>query len=355
MSYRVVKFINESQHVEAFLALPKNLYARNRITQNEQEERDLLCSKHILSKYFKLHKFLVYQGVKPVGRATLTIYPNDNTAYIGFFECIDNLKCAATLLGAVEKFTKSQHINCILGPVDASFWIKYRLKIDCFESRPYTNEPYNQPYYQKLFEANGYTVSLNYLSNFYSRLPNLAEAKKLFQRYHQFSHRHYQIKSPSPKDFDQTVGIIYDLLMVTYQDFPVFKPINKTDFAAYFGGYQRILDFSMMKVAYLAGKPVGFFIGLPDYGNQTARKNWLSRNRLKLRRIRARRYVMLYLGVLPEHRGLGLALVKSFVMTAFWRGSSYIGALIAQDKVTAEWGKSAVIKQYHYVLLEKKL
>ena len=44
------------------------------------------------------------------------------------------------------EYAKEHKFRKIIGPVDASFWLKYRLKINKFE-RPYTGEPYNKDYY----------------------------------------------------------------------------------------------------------------------------------------------------------------------------------------------------------------
>ena len=51
----------------------------------------------------------------------------------------------------IEKFAKENKYKRIVGPVDASFWLKYRMKINMFYKPPYTGEPYNKDYYYKLY------------------------------------------------------------------------------------------------------------------------------------------------------------------------------------------------------------
>ena len=51
--YRVIKFDNQEKYKKAFLDLPKKLYSKKEIMQNEEEEKQILEEKHLLSKYFK--------------------------------------------------------------------------------------------------------------------------------------------------------------------------------------------------------------------------------------------------------------------------------------------------------------
>lgn len=352
----VIEFTNEREHIEAFLVLPKKLYNSKNITQNEQEELQLLQGTHVLSHYFKLHPFVVYSDNTIVARACITIYPDDQVAYVGFYECSDDAEIAQALFEAIERRAQSLGCTSITGPVDASFWIKYRLKIDAFDKKMYTGEPYNTPYYYQQFLYNRYCVSQTYISNFYKTTPDLKSAKKFNDRYKEFTRKNYIIKSPKPHEYDMVLGYIYDMLMELYSDFPIFKPIEKQDFLHHYSHFRYILDYKMVKIAYLGNQPVGFFIGVPDYGNDiygtiTAAKKY----RIMLHKIRSKRYVMLYMGVKKEHQGLGKAIAKTVGFTAFMRHATIIGALIAEGKVTAQYSQENISDHSTYVLLQKKL
>ncbi len=56
---RVIEFNNEENYSKEFLKLPKKLYSKKELMQNEDEEKQIIENRHILSKYFKIHKFLV--------------------------------------------------------------------------------------------------------------------------------------------------------------------------------------------------------------------------------------------------------------------------------------------------------
>ncbi|QQS18411.1 GNAT family N-acetyltransferase [Candidatus Saccharibacteria bacterium] len=347
-----------SQHTEDFLSVPKKLYGKRDCIQNEKEERQLLLAQHPLSDYFQLTGFVVYQDGTPVARAALTIYDGDPAAYIGFFESIDDVSCSRALFAVIHSYAAMQDKRMITGPVDASFWIRYRLKTDHFDAAPYIGEPYNKSYYLNLFLDSGYRVSQKYVSNIYKNRINLKEAANFNRDYASSKREGYKIVSPKPEEFDVTLGYIYDMLMELYSDFPIFKHVSKEDFRKHFDSYRYILDYSLVKIAYHGGQPVGFFVGLPDYGNLLYGKiTPLTKLRILLKKIRSKRYIMLYLGVRKAHQGhgLGRAITRAAVTRVFMKLASCVGALIIEGKVTEEYGKTNIADQYHYVLLEKEI
>ena len=147
MNYKVIYGKNDLVYT-GFLALPGKLYQKNELTQDYDTEYKLLHEKHTLSKYFNITPFVVIDknSQMPVARCMLTYYPEDDVAYFGFFECIGQQEIAEQLLDTVSKKAKKDGKTKLSGPVDASFWIKYRLKINLFDRIPYTGEPYNKNY-----------------------------------------------------------------------------------------------------------------------------------------------------------------------------------------------------------------
>lgn len=355
--YKLIAFDKEQNYINDFLGIPKELYSRKELVQNEKEELELLLERHLLSKYFKLYKLIVYKGIKACARCILTIYPENASSYLGFFESIDDIECAKLLFEEVNNISRANNCHKIKGPIDSSFWIKYRLKINNFDKRPYVSEPYNKAYYLDLFLAGGYKIAETYVSNYYIK-PSIFGSvdKKCKERYKSFIRKGYHISSPKKRDYDTVIRIIYKLIMDLYKDFPVFKSIEEEDFVQHFRNYLHLLDFSFVKLAYYNNTAVGFVIAMPDYGNLLYGKlGFVKYAKLFLNKIRSRNYVLLYMGVKPEHYGLGNAMAQTIIKNVQRKRSTSIGALIREGKVTQRYVDSKILSSNTYVLLEYNL
>ena len=290
-----------------------------------------------------------------VGRFVITTYPNDAKAYIGFFECIDDDNIAKYLFDVAYNFAKENNYECLVGPVDASFWIKYRLKINMFERKPYTGEPYNKDYYLKLFQNNGYKIIQHYTSNIYNNVDGNYINEKYNNRYREFIDKGYKITSPKIENFNYELKQLYYLITELYKDFPIYKSLSLEDFIKTFSSYKHIINTSMIKFAYLEDKMVGFFISVPNFNNRVYHLNLL--NILKILKIKKnpKEYVMLYMGVDESHTGLGKALAYSIMKELKQSNAKSIGALARDGKVTQKYVEDLIQDKYEYVLLERKI
>ena len=355
--FRAISFDHESRQIKDFIDLPKTLYSKKYMTANETIERQLLLGKHPLSKYFKLKKHVVYdEADNPVARFILTEYKNDENLYFGFFESIDDDGVAKLVFDTVLAYAKKHKYKKIVGPLNASFWLGYRLKIDNFNKRSYFLEPYNKPYYLRLFQDNGYKVSDRYTSDFFSRNP-IHESKrnktKFVKNYAKFSSAGYTINNVSPATFNKSLREIYEMFSELYSNFPTYKPIDWVDFKKLFDNLKPLLDFKLVKIAYYDNRPVGFVVAFPNHYNLISNLTPINKLRIALKRIRSKSHVIMYMGVRRGHEGLGRAMMKPIIKQMYLQVSSVIGALIHEGTPTSEYMKEAVNDKYHYALLER--
>lgn len=351
-----VNFNQEENYIKDFLDLPKKLYTRKDNMEDTESIRKLLLNNHPLSNYFTLNKYLIYKNKEAVARFIITEYPDDkDICYIGFFECIKDNKVAKFLFNEAEKIAKEKKYKKIVGPVDASFWIKYRLKINHFEKRPYTGEPYNLKYYFNMFKDNKYKVVDHYVSNYFDKKNHEYTNVKYTEHYNEFTKLGYEIIQPKIKDFDKCIEEIYNMIMILYSDFPVFKAIKKEDFIKLFSSYKKIINMSMVRMAYYKKQPVGFFISIPNYNNIVYDLNLKKIVKVLKIKKNPKEYIMLYMGVLKEHKGLGKAIVYEINEELKRQRKSGIGALMRDGKITQTYSEEIVNFQYEYVLLEKKV
>lgn len=343
--------------IRKFLALPGRLYSQKTITGNRAEEEELLRGTHMLSHYFTLSAWIAEEDGIPLGRCALTEYPDDPTAYFGFFECEENQAAADLLIGTVEAAAAQKGYLSLEGPLDASLWIRYRFKANHFDRPPYCGEPYNLPYYPSLFTHCGFSVKEEYVSNQYRKLSKTQFSLPKYQkRYEEFLSRGYVIRSPRPGEWEQTVREVYRMVSRLYTSFLTYKPITEEEFVRYLSAYQSVADLSMIKIAYWQGRAVGFFMGLPNYGNLASRKKSPAvLCRALVKKLHCSDYVLLYMGVEPEHQGLGKALTHAIMAELAKKGAVSIGALIRQGNVNYNYADEVMEDRYRYVFMEKPL
>ena len=355
--YNAIIFNKEEKYINDFLILPRILYSKKEIMQNEIDERKIIEEIHVLNKYFKQYKILIYKEDEISGRCIVTIYPDTDTAYIGYFECIEDSECAKKLFEEAEKCIKKEGLKKMVGPVDTSFWIKYRMKIDSFDRKPYIGEPYNKQYYKKMFEENGYNILESWVSNWYTKLPLFYKKKTVYKERLEVAEKHsYEIVSPNPKDFEKTLDIIYELISDTFKEFVTYREITNEDFREIFKEYKYILDYNFVKIAYYKDEPVAFSIVLPDYKNILYKDLTIfTKIKVIIKRMRSKNYVSLYMGVKKEHKGLGKALTQKIIKNVYIRRAGCVGALITKGKITEKYIEERINKKNNYVLFEKEL
>ena len=352
---KLVEFNAEENYIEDFLSLPKKLYTKLDNMEDSNTMKDILTNNHPLSNDFKLNKYLVYKDDEVVARFIITEYNDDNkVCYIGFFECINDKKVAKFLFDEAHKIAKEKKYKKIVGPVDASFWIKYRLKINKFE-RPYTGEPYNKDYYLKLFTDNKYKICDHYTSQSYDIVDDSYFNDKFTEHYNEFKKLGYEIIKPKPEDFDKCMSEVYDLITKLYSDFPIFKNLKKESFLEIYKSYKKIINMNMVRMAYFKGQAVGFYISVPNYNNIVYHLNPINILKILHQRKHPKSYVMLYMGVDSNHRGLGKALVYSIVEELKKNNLPSIGALAHDGKISQNYAKEKINSRYEYVLLERSI
>ena len=352
--FEIVRFDKEEKYIKDFIALKKKLYTRKNNTESVSDITRILTETHPLSHYFKLDKFLIYDDGKVCGRFCFTRYEDDPVCYIGFYECVNDEKAAKFLFDNAARIASEMGYKRITGPVDCSFWIKYRLKINLFDRLPYTGEPYNLDYYLKQFTDNGYEVCEHYISNYFTKI--VEPDAKYVKRLNEFRAKGYEIRSPLPEEFDKVIGEIYVLITRLYSNFPIYRGLTEEEFRKIFNDYRLILDMRYVKMAYYQGEAVAFFIGVPDYGARVYNtKNLINLLGVLKRKKKAEAYVLPYLGALPEHAGLGAALTGAMMIQLQQTGGESIGALCRDGKISGHYAKVFFDNEYEYALLTKDI
>ncbi len=352
---KAVTFTSEKVYISAFLNLPEKLYNKNELSKSRSETLQLLLGEHVLSHYFKVVPFLVLgEDEKALARCIITLYDNEDTAFIGLFECVENEKAAEMLFNAAHSFCKNNNRNIVVGPVDASIWINYRLKCDNF-TQPYTGEPYNKNYYSHLFKQAGYYVKTRYVSNVYKKGMKF-NSEKAKKRLNEKLEKGYIIKSPTSNELSVVLNDVYFLLTELYKDFPAYKSLSQNEFLKMFKKLSVICDLSMVKLAFLNDELVGFFIAVPNYGRILCGEfNAVKLLQLLIKKRNLREFAVMYVGVKKGHAGLGMAMAELINREVEKRNLKCIGALIQENKATGTYFNEKIDNKLSYELLYKEL
>ena len=340
-----------SQEEKDFLSLPSLLYSKSDIMQNLEEEQQQIAGCHVLSHYYQFQAYVAYQDKKIQARCALVYYPHLNEAYLGYFEAYDNQAVISQLFTKMKHQAQNKSKIALIGPINASFWLGYRMKTSGFHEAIFSGEPHNPSYYPKLWQEAGFVVTDCYLSNFYSQVEQGQQQKKMEKRYREFLKKGYCIFSPKRKEWEHYAPQVFQLLSQLYQDFPTYQAISSPEFSHIFSSLKTALDFSMVKLAFYQEELVGCLVSLPVYGNRIYKKmSLLDIVTFFKERYRAKRYILLYLGVKPGHLGLGSALSFPIYQAVQKRRALTIGALIHQGKVTQGYAPELQEKRRSYAL-----
>lgn len=353
MNLRVVIFQGEEDYIKKFVDFPDQLYLKRERMRDKQTEAALLRNRHCLSGTAEVWGILVFnREEKPVGRCMASFYDGDDYGFFGFFECIENQEVCHRLVGAVAKLAKQRNRTRLVGPVDVSFWMNYRLKIDHF-GNPHTAEPYNKEYYFRLLQAEGFSVTEEYISDIYSVI---TVSDKYSERLEKQMSEGYELRSPVKREYKSCLKEIYHLLTENCKNFPVYKDITEKQFLTLFSGWKSMLDLKLVKLAYREGRLVGFCAAIPNYGNVKTGSHTLPESfRILHTRRKPKEYILLYMGSDKKHSNVNFMLSTCIQKELKERQGSLTGAVMPKDEGIESPFSGLAENTYRYVLLTSQL
>lgn len=345
---------NNEKTRDLFLQLPQRLYGRTS-PQDIKTERQILLGTHPLSRDFQVYPFVVMRNGRPVCRSILTSYDGDENGYVGFFEAEEDVESVCYMFDLICDQAKKLHKSALAGPLDASIFIKYRFKLDHFDST-YTGEPVNLPYYPALWVHCGFRMQEGYVSN-QLRKVTADDVDLRYERiYERYVQKGCQFISPTKRTFDRIFKDVYGLLMELYRDFPGYQRINESQFEALFSSLKGVLNYEMVRVVYQDDRLRAFCICIPNYGGLTlGRMSLMKLARLLQIKRKPSEYVVMYMGASRATPGLGCALIQDIRNHLYQNQCTAIGALIHTGKLTERMYQNLYVDQRHYGLYCRSL
>lgn len=238
----------------------------------------------------------------------------------GFFECIDDQQAADLLFDTARGWLAERGIEAMDGPINfgnRERW--WGLLIDGFHPPCYCCN-YNPPYYQRLFERYGFQL---YFKQFTYRREIATEvsSRVIEKAMNALRDAGYTFAHIDRRRLDKTAEDFRSVYNEAWAKHEGVKPMSMESAHKLMRSMKPIIDPKIIWFAYHYGKPVGFWVNIPDV-NQLIVKYVEGRLTLwgKLLFLwnrwtkRCNTMFGIVFGVIPEHQRKGVE--AALVMTA---------------------------------------
>lgn len=263
--------------------------------------------------------FLAERGGATVGRIAAIVNGqhlakyNDGVGFFGFFETTDDAEVSTALLDAAADWLRARGLTEVRGPVNPTMNDVAGLLVDGFHRPPAILLPYNFPYYERLLTEWGFERAMTmwafYVHHAYIDAPRMARGAEIVRR----RNPGLTVRTLDMSRFEQEIATVVAIYNESWAENWGHVPYTAREAQHLADEMKPIIEPDLFLIAELDGKPVAFSASLPEL-NRALKK--LPRGRLlptglpkllatiKAGGIYAIR--MALMGVLPEHRRLGL-------------------------------------------------
>jgi ribosomal protein S18 acetylase RimI-like enzyme len=229
----------------------------------------------------------------------------------------------AVLLRAAAARLEARGARRVLGPMDGSSWMRYRLPLAEPVLTPdppatFLGEPPAVSGLAEAFAAAGFRTAALYESRI--DLDPASPSKRGDERVRRAAAAGLGFRSLEPESFEEELRTLHALSLAAFAENHFYTPLSWEGFRALYEPLRTLIDPSLVIVAEREGSAVGFVFGYPDL--------------LDPRRDPSPRVVLKTLAVHPEARGVGLGSLLTQLLTsaAAARGApAVIHALMATD------------------------
>jgi GNAT superfamily N-acetyltransferase len=304
----------DSTALEPFLKLPGAVY-RGDPDYSASSRQAVLAGLNRPEFQAAQRAWVALEGGKPAARIVARLSPqlrdDQDRPYglLGFFEALDRPAAVGRLFEEAVGWLRQAGAGPILGPMDGDTWHRYRINAGPFDEPPFLLEPYNPPYYARLWEDHGFRVLERYYSK---RVDAAAVANFCKPRGRAALEAGYRLRPLDSRRFEDELKVLYRLSRVIFARNFLYTEIPEGEFVALYAGSRPILDPGLVAFAHAPDGPeVGFLFAYPDRFRAVAamrgRRGPLAKLRFLLHRNEIGAVDFKTLGVLPEHRRSGVA------------------------------------------------
>ena len=327
-----------SKDKKAFIQFPKGLYKGNPhwVAPLDMDMKVMLNpKKHPFYEYGTIEPFLALRDGKVIGRiaaVTNALYAEHHdaeTAFFGFFECINDQSVADALFDHATDVLKSKGFSKVHGPASPSCNYDFGLLTEGFDDSPRIMMTYNFPYYIDLILNHGFHKAQGLVA--YKLSQEKVFKNEKFKRIAELAQKRYNvtIRNINLKKMDEEIKIVKKLYDACWEENWGHVPMTGKELDAMAKALKPLAVEDLIMFAEVDGEPIGFCLCLPDYYDILKEMNGklLPFNFIKL--FTKRKQIdwcrILLLGVDPKYRGKAIdaMLYLKIIMNARKHGYDY--------------------------------
>lgn len=325
----IVRKVQSQADLVEFVKLPWRVYAGDPfwVPPLFSERLAFQDPKHNpFFEHAEVERFLALRGDETVGTiAAFTNhrhnkFHNENIAFFGFFEVLEDEEAAVALLDAAQQWARAKGHTALRGPAQFSTNEECGLLIDGFDDAPRVLMTYNPRRYQEYVENNGFSKVMDLLAyRFGSDTKSVDDLvpKKLQRVARQVSKRaDVRLRPLNMRNFQAEIENIKRVYNRSWERNWGFVPMSDREMEKLARDLKLLLDPELILIAEVAGETVGFGLSLPDLNEpllkvhpRPGKPEWLTSILYlwHLKVFRKPKWLrVVALGVVPEHRGKGI-------------------------------------------------
>jgi GNAT superfamily N-acetyltransferase len=317
-----IRRVRSKKDRAAFVTMPWKLYGNDRhwVPPLIGDQKAFIDpARGVFFEHGEAELFLAYRGAEPVGRISAQVntrydeYFSDGKGFVGFFECEDNGETAQALFQSAAGWLRGKGRTVMEGPMSFGVYDETGVLIQGFDTDPYVLTSHNPPYYQNLFEQNGWEKSIDWYA-FRGRASVFK--KELSPRYFILSQRVLKrdgilIRTADMKGhLDREAEIVQRIFAEAWNGNWGHVPLSDREFERLKDGVKQFVIPELTFIVELDGKPIAFALAIYDANVAVKKVNGrlfpFGFITLLATMKKTRRFRLVLMGVLPKYRHQGI-------------------------------------------------
>jgi len=363
MEKLTVEAVEDRRGLRAFIRFAEKLYRNDPrwVPPLRRDERVRLSVSNPFFAHADARLFLARRGRGVVGRVAAIVDRwhlerwKDGAGFFGFFEAVEDEAVAQALFDAVCGWLRPRGLTVMRGPFNPSTNDMCGLLVDGFEHPPRIMMPYNPSYYPRLFERVGLHSIRELLTYEVDVPPLLPEA--IGRIADAARNRGVRVRRLNPKRLAEEAERFRQVYNAAWAENWGFVPMSEGEAAWMASQLRQVLVPELALFAECEGRPVGFFLCLPDLNPALRVLGGRITPWGLLRFLLARRHVdmvrVILLGVLPDFRRRGIEALllqegyEGLRRLGYW--GAEVGWILEENAVTRQttqrWN-ARLVKRY---------